>query len=112
MNQEYSNSIQLKKLMNEQEKLLDKNGNPLNSLIGVGDNYQRQMERQRAVENYQKNMQDNYQKKVHDPYMQKLLDEKQREAKDYAEVKARFDREKDFIEAQKNQAKKLNYMQL
>ena len=45
---------------------------------------------------------DNYQKKVHDPHMQRLLAEKEREAKDYAEVKARFDREKDFIEAQKN----------
>ena len=45
MNQEYSNATQLKKLMNEQEKLIDKNGNPLNTLIGVGDNYQRQMER-------------------------------------------------------------------
>lgn len=41
-----------------------------------------------------------------------MLAEKEREAKDYAEVKARFDREKDFIEAQKNQAKKLNYLQL
>jgi hypothetical protein len=44
--------------------------------------------------------------------MQRLLNEKEREAKDYAEVKTRFDKEKDFIDSQKNQAKKLNYMQL
>lgn len=67
MNQEYNNSIALKRAMAEQEKLLDKNGNPLNTLRGVGDNYQRQIEKQRRVEDYQKYMQDNYQKNVHDP---------------------------------------------
>lgn len=44
--------------------------------------------------------------------MLRLLAEKEREAKDYAEVKARFDREREFLDAQKNQAKKLNYLQL
>lgn len=38
--------------------------------------------------------------------------EREREAKDFNEVKSRFDKEKMFIDAQKDQAKKLNYMQL
>lgn len=112
MNQEYNNSIALRKAMQEHEKLLDKNGNPLNTLKGVGDNYEMQLMKQKRVEDAQKQMQDNYQRNVHDPQMQRLLAEKEREAKDYAEVKARFDREKEFLEAQKNQAKKLNYLQL
>lgn len=98
--------------MHDQERQLDKNGNPHNTLKGVGDNYEKQMNKQRQVEGYQKHMQDNYQRKVHDPNMQKIIAEKEREAKDYAEVKVRFDREKEFVDAQKNQAKKLNYLQL
>lgn len=70
------------------------------------------MDNQRKVENNQKHMSDNYQRYVQDPQIQRIQMEKEREAKDYAEVKTRFDKEKDYVHAQKNQAKKLNYMQL
>jgi len=33
--------------MKEQERLIDKNGNTFNSIQGVGDNYGKQMEKQR-----------------------------------------------------------------
>lgn len=57
-------------------------------------------------------MQDNYQNNVYNPAMNKIMHEKEREANDYNEVKSRFDKEKEFIDSQKNQAKKLNYQQL
>jgi hypothetical protein len=47
MNQEYNNSIALRKAMHDQERQLDKNGNPHNTLKGVGDNYEKQMNKQR-----------------------------------------------------------------
>lgn len=50
MNQEYNNSIALKKAMQEHERLVDQNGNPLNTLKGVGDNYEMQLMKQRRVE--------------------------------------------------------------
>jgi len=43
-------------------------------------------------------MQDNYQQKVYNPQMQRIMDEKEREARDYNEVKSRFDKEKEFID--------------
>jgi len=49
---------------------------------------------------------------VHNPQKEKLMQEREREARDFNEVKARFDKEKMFIDAQKDQAKKLNHMQL
>ena len=42
----------------------------------------------------------------------KLVAEKEREMRDFQEVKARFDKEKEFIDQQKQHAKRLNYMQL
>lgn len=84
----------------------------LNTLGGVGTNYAKQMDKQKMVEDNQKVMQKNYEARVHNPAKERLQMEREREAKDFNEVKSRFDKEKMFIDAQKDQAKKLNYMQL
>lgn len=37
---------------------------------------------------------------------------KEKETRDFNEVKQRFDKEKEFVDMQKDQAKQLNYQQL
>jgi hypothetical protein len=49
---------------------------------------------------------------VNNPYQQRLNMMKEKETRDFNEVKQRFDKEKEFVDMQKDQAKQLNYQQL
>jgi hypothetical protein len=84
----------------------------LGTLPGVGSNYNKQLEKQRQVEEYQKLMQDKFNQNVNSPEQARVLSLKEREARDFNEVKMRFDKEKEFVDLQKQQAKQLNYHQL
>lgn len=50
------------------------------------------------MEDAQKYMQDNYEKNVYNPHVEKLQREKEKEAKDWNEIRNRFDKEKDFLD--------------
>jgi len=53
-------------------------------------------------------MQNNYSSQVGSPIIAKQQQRAFKEAKDYEEVRLRYDKEKEFIERQKQQAKELN----
>lgn len=114
LSQDYAKAADVKKRAAEHEKAADREAGNLNTLGGVasGSNYARQMENQRRIEEAQKLMQKNFSSAVHNPAKEKMMAEREREARDFNDVKSRFDKEKMFIDQQKYQAKKLNDMQL
>lgn len=57
-------------------------------------------------------MQDQYSQKVSSPHRVKQTQRIQKEINDYQEARNRYDKEKEFIERQKQQARDLNNQQL
>ena len=114
LSNDYAQAQNVKKMAAQHEKQADRESGVMNTLgaVATGSNYAMQMEKQRRVEEAQKLMQKNFQSNVHNPAKEKMQNEREREARDFNDVKSRFDKEKMFIDAQKHQAKKLNEMQI
>lgn len=101
MNQELEQSINLKKAIADREMQIEKIQDNYKSLGRVGEYYIEQKQRQQTIEANQKKRQDEFSEKVSSPHRLKLTQRMQKEINDYQEVRNRYDKEKEFIERQK-----------
>ena len=70
------------------------------------------MDRQRKIEQFQQNMQSNYSNQVGSHFRSKMHQRDIKEERDFEDVRLRYDKEKEYIERQKQQARDLNSHQL
>jgi len=100
-NKELSSSIELKKQILTHDRQIDQMKDDYKSMNSIGSNYYRQLEKQKRVEELQKNIQDNYTIQVGSPTMDKLKQRLLKEERDQTQARQRYDLEQNFIDLQK-----------